>query len=122
MSKETAAQNNTQAVQKKKIHRRKGQPTRLWVRAKFLGFRRYYCSYLDHLLIKTKIKLFLESKELEIELILIGISERELFMLLNMEARISQPFGEELLPVMVMEEPFLLDSPKTYHQRLLDQL
>jgi hypothetical protein len=122
MTKETAAQNNTQAVQKKRIHRRKGQPTRLWVRAKFLGFRRYYHSYLDHLLIKTKIKLSLESKELETELILIGISERELYMLLSMEAKTLQPFGEESLPVTVMEEPFLLDLPKTYHQRLLDQL
>lgn len=39
----TTTQNKTtenQVARTKKIHRRKGQPTRLWVRAKFLGFRR----------------------------------------------------------------------------------
>jgi hypothetical protein len=74
------------------------------------------------LLIKTKIKLFLELKELEIEQIQIGTLEKELFMLLSTEAKISPLFGEELPLAMVTEELFLPDSLRTYHQRLLDQL
>jgi hypothetical protein len=43
-------------------------------------------------------------------------------MLQNTEVKTSQLFGEELQQVMAMEELYLLDSLKIYHQKQLDQL
>lgn len=66
-----------------------------------------------------KIKLFLESKELETEQTLTGTLEKELYMLLNTEAKTSQLFGEESQQAMEMVVPFLLDLQRIYHQRQL---
>ena len=44
-----------------------GRPVRLWVRAKFLGFRRYFKNYVDPKFNRIQIKIFLDLKESTID-------------------------------------------------------
>jgi hypothetical protein len=60
-------------------------------------------------------------KELEIEQILTGTLEKELYMLLNMAAKTSQLFGEESLQATETVVLFSPDSLRIYHQKLLVQ-
>lgn len=66
------------AEKTKRINRKSaGRQVRLWVRAKFLGFRRYFLAYSDQKYNKTSTKPSLDWKVSMIELPLHTISERE---------------------------------------------
>jgi hypothetical protein len=54
-----------------------GRQVRLWVRAKFLSFRRYRCYHVDPKSAKTSTKPSSDLKESTIELLLHTTSERE---------------------------------------------
>jgi len=55
-----------------------GRQVRLWVRAKFLSFKRYHPSYQDLKLLRTSTKPFSDSKESMIASLLNTTSEKEL--------------------------------------------
>jgi hypothetical protein len=55
-----------------------GRQVRLWVRAKFLSFKRYSFKYSDPKLLKTPVKLSSDWRESMIELLPHTTSEREL--------------------------------------------
>ena len=59
---QTSPQTSTQVKTKSIAKRGNGSGVRLWVRAKFLGFRRYKNSHIDLKFNKTSIKLSFDSR------------------------------------------------------------
>ena len=76
MSQAVAAQNKTKAIAKKTV----GRQVRLWVRAKFLGFKRYIVYYSDPKFNRTSINPSLNQKESMTDKLLLTISEKESFI------------------------------------------
>ena len=88
---QTAPQASTQPKTKSIAKRGNGSGVRLWVRAKFLGFRRYQKYHLDPKFNKMSIKLSSDSKVSMIGLPLNTILVRELpmFTALSQDKRIT---------------------------------